>query len=262
MNRIVFTLGTATRETGIALERLGMRLQGDNAFTEQLSRHRRLMNVGDKKPQVGQAFVAPSASVVGDVKIGHNSSVWYSCVLRGDAGSISIGNNSSVQDRVVISSQNSSPTVIGNNVVIGQGAILGSCNLDDECSVGMGAQVLDGAHVQKGAIVASGAVVGAGSVVKSGEMWAGSPAKLLRPVEQAELAGIIATARRNVELASAHAEECDKSWRQIEADKLARKNAAMRDPDYDAQIGVHAGTDAAVRAANEAAAASASGTKI
>ncbi|KAM0010542.1 putative trimeric LpxA-like superfamily protein [Helianthus debilis subsp. tardiflorus] len=85
LGRAAYTVGFWIRETGQAMDRLGSRLQGNNFFKEQLSRHRTLMNVYDKAPAVAKdAFVAPSASIIGDVKVGAGSSIWYGCVMRGN----------------------------------------------------------------------------------------------------------------------------------------------------------------------------------
>ncbi|KAJ7289915.1 hypothetical protein O6H91_Y305400 [Diphasiastrum complanatum] len=102
LGRVVYRVGFWVRETGQALDRLGCRLQGNYAFQEQLSRHRTIMNLFDKLPTVAEnVFVAPSAAVIGDVKIGARSSIWYGCVLRGMCLSLIVLN------LVLVSNQNS-----------------------------------------------------------------------------------------------------------------------------------------------------------
>ncbi|CAA0833987.1 Gamma carbonic anhydrase 1- mitochondrial [Striga hermonthica] len=103
LGRAFYAVGFWIRETGQALDRLGSRLQGTYLFQEQVSRHRTLMNLCDKVPVVDKnAFVAPSASIVGDVYVGPSSSIWYGCVLRGDANSISIGTRTNIQDNSLV----------------------------------------------------------------------------------------------------------------------------------------------------------------
>ncbi|PPD93833.1 hypothetical protein GOBAR_DD09139 [Gossypium barbadense] len=166
LGKAIYTVGFWIRETGQALDRLGCRLQGNYFFQEQLSRHRTLMNVFDKSPLVDKdAFVAPSASVIGDVQVGRGSSIWYGCVLRGDVNSISVGSGTNIQDNSLVHVAKSNlsgkvlPTNIGNNVTVGHSAVLHGCTVEDEAFVGMGATLLDGVVVEKHAMVAAGALV-------------------------------------------------------------------------------------------------------
>lgn len=154
LGRAVYTVGFWIRETGQAIDRLGCRLQGNYYFQEHLSRHRTLMNVFDKRPHVDkEAFVAPSASVIGDVEIGRGSSIWYGCVVRGDVNNISIGCGTNIQDNSLVHVAKSNlagkvlPTIIGDNVTVGHSAVLHGCTVDDEAFIGMGATLLDGVVV-------------------------------------------------------------------------------------------------------------------
>ncbi|KAH9320069.1 hypothetical protein KI387_021838, partial [Taxus chinensis] len=171
-----YTMGFWVRETGQALDRLGCRLQGNYGFQEQLSRHRPLMNLYDKAPNVAKdAFVAPSASLVGDVKVGQGSSIWYGCILRGDVKSITVGSGTNIQDHTLVHVAKTNigrrvlPTVIGSNVTIGHSAVLHGCTIEDEAFVGMGATLLDGVVVEKNAMVAAGALVRQNARIPSGE---------------------------------------------------------------------------------------------
>ena len=140
-------------------------------------------------------FIADTAAVIGNVKIGSGSSVWYNCVIRGDAGSfIEIGERVNIQDGTVIHINGSREdgshhmrTIIGSDITIGHSALIHACTLESEWFIGMRAVVLDGAVVETGAMVAAGAVVSPGKVVKSGELWAGIPAKPLRKLREEEL---------------------------------------------------------------------------
>ncbi|KAJ6831486.1 gamma carbonic anhydrase 1, mitochondrial-like [Iris pallida] len=139
LGKAVYAVGFWIRETGQAIDRLGSRLQGNYYFHEQLSRHRTLMNIFDKVPNVDKdAFVAPSASVVGDVTVGRGSSIWYGCVLRGDVNSVSIGSGTNIQDNSLVHVAKSNisgkvfPTIIGDNVTVGHSAVLHGCTVEDE----------------------------------------------------------------------------------------------------------------------------------
>lgn len=130
-------------------------------------------------PVFGQnCFIAPNATVVGEVVMGDHCSVWFNAVLRGDVNSITIGNNSNVQDGAVIHcTYKKSKVVIGNNVSIAHNAVVHGCTIHDNVLIGMNAVVMDDAVVESGAIVAAGAIVLARTVVEAGYIYAGSPAK-------------------------------------------------------------------------------------
>ncbi len=136
-------------------------------------------------PFIGEhTWIAPNATIVGDVHLGEHCSVWYQAVLRGDVGKITIGDETNVQDAVVIHSTTDKSTVtIGNRVTIGHRAIIHGCTIEDEALIGMGAIVLDNAVVERGAIVAAGAVVLENAVVKSGTIWAGVPAREVKKLD-------------------------------------------------------------------------------
>ena len=130
-------------------------------------------------PQVApSAFVATGSTVIGDVILGAQSSIWFNCVLRGDVNYIRMGARSNVQDGTIIHTATADgPTLIGDDVVVGHMCLLHACILEDACMIGMGATVMDFAVVESGAWVAAGALVTPGKRVKSGEMWMGRPAK-------------------------------------------------------------------------------------
>ncbi|EHP44695.1 carbonic anhydrase/acetyltransferase [Cupriavidus basilensis OR16] len=148
------------------------------------------------------AFIAQGTQIIGDVTIGTQSSIWFNCVLRGDVQRISIGHRTNIQDGTIIhGTTNGLPCIVGDDVTVGHGAILHACTLEDNAFVGFGARVLDGAIVQSGGMLAAGAVLSPRKVVGSGELWAGNPARLLRPLTDEERQGLNATAVRYVELA-------------------------------------------------------------
>ncbi|KAL3634296.1 Gamma carbonic anhydrase 1, mitochondrial [Castilleja foliolosa] len=253
LGKAVYSLGYMIRETGQAMDRLGSRLQGSYYFQEQLlmgfwnqvSRHRTLMNLFDKSPLVDKdAFVAPSASVIGDVHVGQGSSIWYGCVLRGDVNSISVGSGTNIQDNSLVHVAKSNlsgkvlPTIVGNNVTIGHSSVLHGCTIEDEAFIGMGATVLDGVVVEKNAMVAAGALVRQNTRVPFGELWAGNPAKFLRKLTDEEIAFISESATNYINLSKVHAAENAKSFDEIEFEKVLRKKFARRDEEYDSMIGV------------------------
>ncbi|URE07551.1 bacterial transferase hexapeptide domain containing protein [Musa troglodytarum] len=278
LGRAIYAVGCWIRETGQAIDRLGCRLQGNYLFQEQLSRHRTLMNIFDKVPNVHKdAFVAPSASVIGDVQVGQRSSIWYGCVLRGDVNSIHIGSGTNIQDNSLVHVAKSNlsgkvlPTIIGDNVTVGNlkfaghSAVLHGCTVEDEAFVGMGAVLLDGSVVEKHGMVAAGALVRQNTRIPCGEVmssssiggidltelvsatvelvvasnvWGGNPAKFLRKLTDEEIAFISESAANFANLAQVHAAENVKSFDEIEFEKVLRKKFARRDEEYDSMLGV------------------------
>ena len=129
-----------------------------------------------------RAYIAPNATVVGDVVLGENVSIWYGAVLRGDSGTITIGEGSNVQDNCIIHEQ----TTLGRWCTVGHGAILHGCALGEECLIGMGAIVLDGAVLGDGCLVGAGALVTGKTNAPAGSLLLGRPAKIVRPLTEEE----------------------------------------------------------------------------
>ena len=135
------------------------------------------------------AFIAPTAVIIGDVVIGARSSIWFGTVLRGDVSAIRIGERSNIQDGSIVHvSSKNLPCLIGDDVLVGHAAILHACTVESGAFIGMRATVLDGAVVESGAMVAAGALVGPRKRVPFGEMWGGMPARLMRKLSDADLA--------------------------------------------------------------------------
>ena len=131
----------------------------------------RLATYLKKKPTLGKGvFIAPKATVVGDVRLGQGSSVWYGAVLRGDINFISVGEGSNLQDGVIGHLSDDLPLTVGDYVTIGHGAVIHACVIEDECLVGMNATILDGARVGRQSIVAAGTVVPQGMQVPEGSL--------------------------------------------------------------------------------------------
>ncbi len=129
------------------------------------------------------AFVAPTATLIGDVAIGAGSSVWFGCVLRADLNRIRIGARVNIQDGTVFHVSTDAPCEVGDGVSIGHMALVHGCRLEPGSFVGMMACVMDGCVVETGAIVAGGAIVPPGKRVPTGELWGGNPARKLRDLE-------------------------------------------------------------------------------
>ncbi len=142
-------------------------------------------------PVIGKnCFLAENATIIGDVEIGDNSSVWYSAVIRGDVHYIKIGQNTNIQDCAVIhATYQKSPTHIGNNVIIAHGAIIHGCTIHDHVMIGMNAVVLDDAVVESNTIIAAGSVVTKGTKVEGGSVYAGIPAKKIKTLSPDLLEG-------------------------------------------------------------------------
>jgi carbonic anhydrase/acetyltransferase-like protein (isoleucine patch superfamily) len=130
-------------------------------------------------------WIAPNATIVGDVKMGENCSVWFNAVIRGDVNSIEIGEGSNVQDGAVIHcTYQKTKTIIGKRVSIAHNAIVHGCTIEDDVLVGMGAIIMDNAVIESGAIIAAGAIVTAGTRVSKGSIFAGNPAKFLKMADE------------------------------------------------------------------------------
>jgi len=140
------------------------------------------------------AYVDPQAAVIGDIKLGADSSIWPMAVVRGDVNSIRIGERTNIQDSTVIhvthphaEQPQGFATTIGNDVTIGHRVVLHGCTIGDLCLIGIGAVILDGAVIQDKVLVGAGALVTEGRVLESGHLYLGSPARKVRPLSEAEL---------------------------------------------------------------------------
>ena len=142
--------------------------------------------VEGKSPKMGKGcFLAENATVVGEVEMGDECSVWFGAVVRGDVHFIKMGNRVNVQDNAVIhATYQKSPTTIGNNVSIGHNAIVHGCTIHDNVLIGMGSIVMDDAVVESNSIVAAGAVVLQGTHIPAGTVWAGVPAKQVKEIDE------------------------------------------------------------------------------
>ena len=171
--------------------------------------HRALITgIGGREPKIDEdAFVAPTASVIGDVTLGAGASVWYGAVLRGDVERISVGASSNVQDNCTLHADPGFPVSVGERVSIGHNAVVHGATVGDDCLIGMGATVLNGAVIGAGSLVAAQALVPQGMVVPAGSLVAGVPAKVRRELSAEEREGLTLNGTLYAELAQAHREE-------------------------------------------------------
>lgn len=143
-----------------------------------------ILPVKGKTPQIPvSCYLAPNCTVVGEVEMGEDCSVWFQAVIRGDVHSIKIGNKVNIQDGAIIHcTYLKAPTTIGSNVSIGHRAIVHGCTIHDNVLVGMGAIVMDHVVIESNSIVGAGSVVTEGTKIGSGEVWAGVPAKKIKQI--------------------------------------------------------------------------------
>ena len=162
----------------------------------------------DKNPILGaRVYVDPAATVIGDVELADDVSIWPGTVVRGDVNYIRIGARSNIQDGTIVHVTHDGPytaggipTIIGADVTIGHGAVIHACTLEDACLIGMKAVVLDGALVKRHGFVGAGAVVAPGKVVGEAELWLGSPARMIRKLSEREIESLHYSAQHYVRL--------------------------------------------------------------
>lgn len=145
-----------------------------------------ILPVLGKSPIIPEScFVAPNCTIVGDVQMGEECSIWFQAIVRGDVHYIKIGNKVNVQDGAIIHcTYQKCPTTIGNNVSIGHRAIVHGCTIHDNVLIGMGAIVMDNVVVESNSIVGAGSVVTEGTRIESGSVWAGVPARKIKDISQ------------------------------------------------------------------------------
>lgn len=162
-------------------------------------------NINTDKPQFSDSvFIAKNATVIGEVSLGENVSIWYGARLRGDIAPITIGENSNIQDNATIHVDFDVPVTIGKNVTVGHNAVIHGATIEDDALIGMGAIVLNRAIVGKGSIVGAGSVVREGMIIPAGSLVAGVPAKILKEMSPEQQEHIKNNAAIYVSCAQAH----------------------------------------------------------
>ncbi len=160
-----------------------------------------LFSLGDKSPVLpaGFCWVAETASVIGDVSLEEDASVWFGAVLRGDNEPIRIGRGSNIQDLCVLHTDPGFPLTIGADCTIGHRAILHGCTIGEQSLVGMGATVLNGARIGRNCLIGAAALITEGKEIPDGSLVVGAPGKVVRGLTEEEIAGLARSAERYVE---------------------------------------------------------------
>ena len=173
-----------------------------------------IVTIHGKTPQIDPtAFIAPGCRIIGDVTIGAGVSVWYNCVIRAEVNRVVIGARSNIQDGSVVhcdpprpGDPEGSPTLIGEDVLIGHMAMIHGCVLEDRAFVGLGVIVMNKARIGSDAMLAAGAMLTEGKVIEPRALWAGRPAKFMRNLDDAAIAGMRTGVAHYVENGRAHRE--------------------------------------------------------
>jgi carbonic anhydrase/acetyltransferase-like protein (isoleucine patch superfamily) len=150
------------------------------------------------------AFLAPTATVIGNATIEERASLFYGAVVRADMDRVVLGAGSNLQDNVVVHTDYGFPTIIGSGVSVGHGAVVHGCTVEDDCLIGMHATVLNGARIGTGSLIAAGTVVLEGTVIPPRSLVAGVPGKVRRQLQDDELQRVITNARIYLDLADKH----------------------------------------------------------
>jgi carbonic anhydrase/acetyltransferase-like protein (isoleucine patch superfamily) len=167
-----------------------------------------LLPFGGRMPQLGAGvFIAEGAQVIGDVTLGAGSSVWFNSVLRGDVGPIRIGAGTNLQDLSMVHvTAGQGPCVVGDHVTVGHSVVLHGCTVGDLSLIGIGSIVLDGAEIGSGSMIGAGSLVTPRTKIPPGVLALGSPCRVVRPLTEAERAGLRESARHYVEGAARYRE--------------------------------------------------------
>lgn len=219
----VRAVGQVLRRVSRALDAVGLALQTPHGHVEKLVPSTRVVAVGGKKFEYGnQAFVASSASVVGEVKFGEATSLWYGATIKADKHAVTVGRNTAILDNAVVSAR-AGPCKLGDDVVVSPGAVVQSAEIGDGTMVGMGAMIMPGARIGNDCFIDGGCVVPAGTVVGSGQLWTGNPGRFLRTLSAEEMSYMRTTALEYGKLSEQHQEQSLKGVEQLEEDaEIAR----------------------------------------
>ncbi len=164
-----------------------------------------ILSYKDKHPQISaEAFIAPTATIIGDVTIGPGASVWYGAVVRGDLAPITIGADTNIQDNCTVHTDVHQPAIIGRHVTVGHNAVVHGCTIEKHCLIGMNAVVLSGAVVKTGSVIAAGALIKEGHTVGPYQLLAGMPATVKKEFTEQILDILELAVDEYLELAAEH----------------------------------------------------------
>ena len=224
------------RAMGRAIDRCGVAMEGKYAVVEAACPSVQNLTYGSLKPTLNDpAFVAPSAAISGDVTLSKGSSVWYNSVVRGDVAPVRIGENSHIKENACIHVNHLGtivPTIIGDNTLVDVGSKVHAVTIGNNCIVGAGATLLDNVVMEDNSAVAPGSVVPPNKTIHSKEMWAGSPAKMIRTLTDAELEEIRMLCQDSAASAAVHKAENDKTYLDLIEDDKEYQDVTTRDLDY------------------------------
>jgi carbonic anhydrase/acetyltransferase-like protein (isoleucine patch superfamily) len=159
----------------------------------------------DKHPKIDKnVFIAPTATVIGDVEITEGANIWYGTVLRGDTSFIRIGRNTNIQDNSTVHTDGNNPVIIGDDVTIGHNAVIHGCTIENRSLIGIGAVVLSAALIKTGSIVAAGSVVKEGQIVGPNNLVAGTPASFKKILSETDDAVFDRPVKNYLKLAHEH----------------------------------------------------------
>jgi len=213
---ILWRKGQRIRRNATFLENLGYRFQRNFAFMEPTSDHETIQPLFSLKPSLAMGtFVAPTASIVGDVEIGGQSAVWYGATLRGDLSQVRVGENTVIGEHSVITGK----TQVGNRVYIGGKTVLQDCIIHNNVRIGEFSSIHEGSVIEDGAILLENTRVYQGVVIPSGQVWGGSPAEFIRNVTDADRMAFAQVLTNELKRARTHAEEFAKN---TDLSRLAR----------------------------------------
>lgn len=172
-----------------------------------------IITLNGKTPQIDDsAFIAPGCRIIGDVTIGPDSSIWYNCVIRAEVNRVVIGARTNIQDGSIVHCdgpmpgvEDGFPTIIGDDVLVGHNVMLHGCILHDRAFVGLSSTVMNGAVIEGDGMLAAGAMLTQGKRIEAGQLWAGSPARFVRDLNEAAIAGMRLGVAHYVNNAKLHA---------------------------------------------------------
>lgn len=159
-----------------------------------------IYQLGTLKPNIAkQSFIAPNATLIGDITIENNANIWFNVVIRADMANVHIGENSNIQDGSILHVDDGFPLSVGKNVTVGHKVMLHGCTIEDNSLIGMNAVVLNGAKIGKNCLIGANSLVTEGMVVPDGHLVLGSPAKVIKPLDASHFAAFTQSAKHYVE---------------------------------------------------------------
>lgn len=234
--KLWFGLGAVIRSVGDVVDNVGRMIMMGSGHDEKLPIPCTAVSLGGKTPSIGQNFVAPSATLAGQVDLKPGASIWYGAIVRAQGAAITIGELSNVQENATLTSRPAMPLSIGKLVTIGAGSIVDASTLGDGCTLGCGCIVPSGSTIGANAFIAAGSVLPPKANVPAGQVWAGKPAKRVSEFSAAEAESAAADARGLCALSVVHNEHAWMSLADIEFTALQYKMEKARPENWSQQL--------------------------